>query len=152
MLFNFGREGAQYDLVKGFPKWRPEIVNPPKLPLAQSIAQHARSNFAGPFVQDIRYLQQYFAFPEQKAAYETWSKEDHSRIMPPVTPTQAESRRFGRIMTDVNTRLNTTFAKVVTGALPLSAWDTLVAELKSIGIDEALGIQQAALERYFARK
>lgn len=152
MLFNFGREGAQYDMVKGFPKWRPEIVSPPKLPLAQSIAQHARSNFAGPFVQDIRYLQQYFAFPEQKAAYETWSKEDHSRIMPPVTPTQAESRRFGRIMTEVNTRLNTTFAKVVTGALPLSAWDTLVGELKSIGIDEALGIQQGALERYFSRK
>lgn len=152
MLFNFGKVGEQYDMVGGFPKWKDAIVKPPKLPLAQSIAQHARSNFSGPFVQDIRYLQQYFAFPEQKAAYELWSKEDHSRIMPPVTPTQAESRRFGRIMTEVTTRVNTAFAKVATGALPLSGWDTLVAELKSIGIDEAIGIQQAALERYFARK
>jgi putative aldouronate transport system substrate-binding protein len=152
MLFNFGKLGEQYDMVNGFPKWRPNIVNPPKLPLAQSIAQHARSNFSGPFVQDIRYLQQYFAFPEQKAAYETWSKEDHSRVMPPVTPTQAESRRFGRIMTEVNTRVQAGFAKVVTGAVPLSGWDAVVADLKAIGIDEAIGIQQAALTRYVNRK
>ncbi len=152
MLFNFGKAGAQYDMVGGFPKWKAEIINPPKLPLAQSIAQHARSNFAGPFVQDIRYLQQYFAFPEQKAAYELWSKEDHSRVMPPVTPTQTESRRFGRIMTDVTTRVNTAFAKVASGALPLTGWDALVADLKAIGIDEAIGIQQAALGRYLNRK
>jgi putative aldouronate transport system substrate-binding protein len=152
MLFNFGKEGEQYDMVKGFPKWRDAIVKPPKLPLAQSIAQHARSNFAGPFVQDIRYLQQYFAFPEQKAAYETWSKEDHSRIMPPVTPTQAESRRFGKIMTEVNARVQEVFAKVVTNAVPLETWDAFVGELKALGIDEAIGIQQAALGRYKARK
>lgn len=152
MLFNFGKEGEQYDMVKGYPKWRDEIVRPTKLPLAQSIAQHARSNFSGPFVQDIRYLEQYFALPEQKAAYETWSDEDHSRIMPPVTPTQAESRRFGRIMTDVVTRLRTTVAKIITGAQPVSSWDGFVAELKSLGIDEALEIQQAALGRYYSRK
>jgi putative aldouronate transport system substrate-binding protein len=152
MLFNFGLEGQQYDMVNGFPKWRDAIVKPAKLPLAQSIAQHARSNFSGPFVQDIRYLQQYFAFPEQKAAYETWSKEDHSRIMPPVTPTQAESRRYGRIMTEVDARLREVFAKVVTNAQPLSAWDAFVGELKSLGIEEAIGIQQAALNRYLARK
>ena len=152
MLFNFGVEGQQYDMVKGFPKWKDTIINPTKLPLAQSIAQHARSNFAGPFVQDIRYLQRYFAFPEQKAAYELWSKEDHTRIMPPVTPTQVESRRFGRIMTEVNTRVKQVFAQVVTGRLPLSAWDAFVVELKSLGIDEATGIQQAALARFYARK
>jgi putative aldouronate transport system substrate-binding protein len=152
MLFNFGKEGEQYDLVKGYPKWRDEIIKPTKLPLAQSIAQHARSNFSGPFVQDIRYLEQYFALPEQKAAYETWSKEDHSRIMPPVTPTQTESRRFGRIMTEVTTRLRTALAKVVTGAQPVSSWDGFVAELKDLGIQEAVEIQQAALGRYYTRK
>ncbi len=152
MLFNFGVEGQQYDMVGGFPKWKDAIVKPPKLPLAQSIAQHARSNFSGPFVQDIRYLQQYFAFPEQKVAYETWSKEDHSRVMPPVTPTQAESRRYGKIMTEVNSRVLEVFAKVVTNAQPLAAWDAFVGELKSLGIDKAIGIQQAALGRYLARK
>ncbi len=152
MLFNFGVEGQQYDMVNGFPKWKDAIVKPPKLPLAQSIAQHARSNFSGPFVQDIRYLQQYFAFPEQKAAYELWSKEDHSRIMPPVTPTQAESRRYGKIMTEVDSRVREVFAKVVTNAQPLTAWDAFVGELKALSIDEAIGIQQAALGRYLARK
>ena len=48
--------------------------------------------------------------------------------------------------------MNTAFAKVATGALPISGWDTLVAEIKSIGIDEAIGIQQAAIERFYSRK
>ncbi|NJM40016.1 MAG: extracellular solute-binding protein [Anaerolineae bacterium] len=152
MLFNFGKEGAQYDLKDGYPKWRDEIVKPEKLPLAQSIAQHARSNFSGPFVQDIRYLEQYFALPEQLEAYKTWSDADHSRIMPPVTPTQDESRKFAKIMSEVNARLKEVFAKVVTGAEPVDTWDAFVAEMKSVGIEDAVAIQQAALERYLARK
>lgn len=152
MLFNFGKAGAQYDMVDGFPKWRDEIVKPKDLPLAQSIAQHARSNFAGPFVQDLRYLQQYFALPEQQAAYKTWGDADHSRIMPPVTPTQDESRDYAKIMGEVNPRLLEVFAKVVTNAEPLTSWDAFVEELKTLGIEEATKIQQSALERYNNRK
>lgn len=152
LLFNFGKEGEQYDMVNGYPKWRDEIVKPEKLPLAQSIAQHARSNFAGPFVQDIRYLEQYFALPEQQAAYKTWSDADHSRIMPPVTPTQDESRKFAKIMTEINPRMKEVFAKVMSNAEPLTAWDAFVDELEQLGIQDAIKIQQAALERYNARK
>jgi putative aldouronate transport system substrate-binding protein len=152
LLFNFGVEGQQYDMVNGFPKWRDEIVKPEKLPLAQSIAQHARSNFAGPFVQDIRYLEQYFALPEQKAAYETWGQADLSRVMPPVTPTQDESRDFAKIMSEVNPRLEEVFAKVATNAEPLEAWDAFMGELEQLGIQDAIKIQQAALQRYNARQ
>jgi putative aldouronate transport system substrate-binding protein len=43
------------------------------------------------------------------------------------------------------------FAKVLTGAQPLDSWDGFVNELKGMGIDEAVQIQQAALERYNKR-
>lgn len=152
MLFNFGKEGEQYDMINGYPKWRDEIVKPEKLPLAQSIAQHVRSNFAGPFVQDIRYLEQYYALPEQQAAYRTWSEADHSHIMPPVTPTQDESRQFARIMAEITPRVKEVFAKVMTNAEPLSAWEAFVGELEQLGIRDAIAIQQAALDRYNARK
>jgi len=152
MLFNFGKEGEQYDLVNGYPKWRDEIVKPEKLPLAHSIAQHARSNFGGPFVQDIRYLEQYLPLPEQQAAYRIWSDADHSRIMPPVTPTQEESRQFSRVMSEIGPRLKEVFAKVMTNVEPLSAWDAFVSEMERLNIRNAIAIQQAALDRYNARK
>jgi len=152
MLFNFGVEGLTYNLEGDYPKYTDTVLkHPDNLPLAQSMAQHFRSNFSGPFVQDLRYLEQYFALPEQKEAYETWGKAGHDKIMPPVTPTQDESRDFGNIMTDVNVRYEEIFAKVVTGAEPLETWDTFVGELQQMDIDRAIAIQQAALERFNVR-
>ncbi len=152
MLFNFGVAGLTYNLEGDYPKYTDLIMqNPDKLPLAQSMAQHFRSNFAGPFVQDIRYLEQYFALPEQQEAYKTWGQAGHDKIMPPVTPTQDESREFARIMADVTPRYEEIFAKIVTGAEPIETWDTFVTELEGMGIQQAIGIQQAALERFQKR-
>ncbi|MFN8495052.1 MAG: hypothetical protein U0350_46040 [Caldilineaceae bacterium] len=151
-LFNFGVKGLSYNLDNGYPKYTDLVMkNPEKLPLAQSMARHFRSNFAGPFVQDIRYLEQYFALPEQKEAYKTWGEAGHDKIMPPVTPTQDESRSYAKIMADVTPRYEEIFAKIVTGAEPIETWDAFVSELDSMGIQKALGIQQAALERFNKR-
>jgi putative aldouronate transport system substrate-binding protein len=152
MLFNFGVEGLTYTLDNGYPKFTDLIMkNPDKLPLAQSMSAHFRSNFAGPFVQDKRYLEQYFQIPEQQDAYKTWQQPTNEKLMPPVTPTQDESRQYARIMAEVNTRFDEVFAKVITGAEPLESWDTFVEELKQIGVDEAVQVQQAALDRYNKR-
>lgn len=152
LLFNFGVKGVTYDLeANGYPRMKDGIINHPTLSLAQSWAQHARSNFAGPFVQDIRYLEQYFQFPNQKAAYAIWQEPTNERLLPNVAPTIDESRGFSRVMTAINTRFDEVFAKVFTGAEPLSAWDKFQDELKTLGLDDALKVQQAALERYNKR-
>jgi putative aldouronate transport system substrate-binding protein len=152
MLFNFGVKGVTYDLeANGYPRMKKEIINHPSLSLAQSWAQHARSNFNGPFVQDIRYLEQYFQFNNQKEAYALWSQPTNEKLMPNVAPTIDESRGFSRVMTAINTRMDEVFAKVFTGAEPMSTWDKFQDELKTLGVDEALKVQQAALERYNKR-
>jgi putative aldouronate transport system substrate-binding protein len=102
-------------------------------------------------VQDKRYIEQYFQLPEQKEAYQIWSQPTNERLMPPVTPTQDESRRFARTMTEVNTRFEEVFTKILTGAQPIDSWDTFVGELKQLGIEEALQVQQAALDRFNQR-
>jgi putative aldouronate transport system substrate-binding protein len=71
--------------------------------------------------------------------------------MPPVTPTQDESKKFSTIMADINTRFDEVFNKVWSGALPLEAWDQYVKDIKQMGIDDAIKIQQAALDRYNKR-
>jgi putative aldouronate transport system substrate-binding protein len=102
-------------------------------------------------VQDIRYLEQYFQFNNQKEAYALWSQPTNEKLMPNVAPTIDESRGFSRVMTAINTRMDEVFAKVFTGAEPMSTWDKFQDELKTLGVDEALKVQQAALERYNKR-
>jgi putative aldouronate transport system substrate-binding protein len=152
LLFNFGVEGLTYTMVDGNPVYTDLIMkNPDKLPLAQSMSAHFRSNFAGPFVQDKRYIEQYFQLQEQKDAYKIWQEPSNEKLMPPVTPNQDESRQFAKVMTEVNTRYDEVFAQVLTGAQPIETWDTFVEELKQIGIDDAVAVQQAALDRYNKR-
>jgi putative aldouronate transport system substrate-binding protein len=55
------------------------------------------------------------------------------------------------VMTEVNTRYDEVFAQVLTGAQPIETWDGFVEELKQIGIDDAIAVQQAALDRYNKR-
>lgn len=152
MLFNFGVEGLTYNLVNGYPKYTDLITNNPnKLPLQQSMAQHFRSNFAGPMVQDKRYMEQYAALPEQQDSLKIWSEPTNEYKMPLVTPTQEESKKFASIMTEVNTRCQEAVIKIITGQQPVESWDAVVKDLKGMGIEEGIKIQQAALDRYNKR-
>ena len=68
-----------------------------------------------------------------------------------VTPTQEESKKFASIMTDVLAKYQETFTKVVTGAESLDTLTGLPTQLRQIGIDDAIKIQQSALDRYNKR-
>jgi putative aldouronate transport system substrate-binding protein len=95
---------------------------------------------------------QYYQLQVQKDALQTWLAPSDERQMPPVTPTQDESRRFASIMNDVNSKFQEVFTKVVNGSEPMGSMVGLPAQLKQIGIDDAIKIQQAALDRYNKRR
>jgi putative aldouronate transport system substrate-binding protein len=125
--------------------------NPQGLPPAQAMSRYIRGNFNGPFVQDSRYLEQYFELQVQKDALKTWLEPVDDRQMPPVTPTQEESKKFASIMNDVLGKYQEVFTKVITGAEPIDTLTGLPAQLRQIGIDDAIKIQQSALDRYNKR-
>jgi putative aldouronate transport system substrate-binding protein len=151
ILYNFGVEGISFNWVNGFPKYTDIVVKNPQYPLAVAMARHFRSNFAGPFVQDYRYFTQYLTLTEQLAAVETWSKPVNDWWMPPITPNAEESKQFNKIMTDVNTLFSEQFAKTITGDVPVDNWDKTVAQFKQFGMDDAVKLRQAALDRYNKR-
>jgi putative aldouronate transport system substrate-binding protein len=152
MLFNFGIEGVSYTLDNGYPRYTPEVMrNPQGLPPAQAMARYFRAVFNGPFVQDTRYIEQYFDLQAQKDALKTWLAPSDERQMPPVTPTQEESKKFASIMNDVVGKYQEVFTRVVTGAEPVDTLAALPAQLRTIGVDDAIKIQQAALDRYNKR-
>ena len=71
--------------------------------------------------------------------------------MPTLTLTAEESEEYSRIMSDVETRINESIPKFITGELSMDTWDAFVEELIAMGLPEAQQIEQAAFDRFMAR-
>lgn len=149
LIMNFGKEGETYTLVDGQPKYMDAILkNPDGLPISQAFRKHIMGATSGPFVQDIRHTKQYTTKPEQQEAMTLWSSPTQVNKMPPVTVAVGDSSRYASIMNDVNTFKDEMLLKFIMGIEPLENFDHYVDTLKGLGIEEAIQIQQAALERY----
>jgi len=152
MAFNFGVENVSYKVVDGYPQYTDEIMhNPQGLTISQALTKYSFAVTDAPMVFDVRYFEQYSALPQQKSAVEIWSQPTNDKVIPPDSPTKDEATRLAPIMNDVNTRFAEAFNKIVTGSQPVSDWDQVVTQLKGMGIDDAIKIQQAALDRYNKR-
>ena len=153
MFFNFGTEGVSYNMENGYPKYTDLLMkNPDKLAPAQAISSYARGSYNGPFVQDKRYAEQFFALQSQRDAVVTWGKTNAIKhILPPLTPTPEESSEYATIMTDIDTLVDEMTLKIILGSAPLDDFDKYVDKMKSQKLDRALAIQQAALDRYNKR-
>jgi putative aldouronate transport system substrate-binding protein len=153
MLFNFGIEGESYEMIDGFPTYTEEITkNPDGLPMANALGKYIRANYGGPLIQDVRYLEQYLPLHEQKEALDIWGKTAENKInMPPTTLNADESDEFNSIMSDLNTYYDETVIRFIMGEEPLDNFDQFVATLEGMGINRAIELQQAALDRYLSR-
>ncbi|WP_019636569.1 extracellular solute-binding protein [Paenibacillus fonticola] len=150
MLFNFGIENLSYTMSDGYPAYTGLILNnPDKLAPSQALAMYTRASYFGPFVQDVRYMEQYYMLPEQKEAIRLWTDTAAALHTLPATPkTGKESAELSVIMQDVSTLVDEMSLKIILGIEPLSAFDAYVDRLKSLNIDRAIQLQQAALDRY----
>ena len=73
MLNNFGIEGESYEMVNGEPKYTELITNnPDKLPMAQILTMYVRATGEAPFIQDPRYIEQYYQLDSQQKALGIW--------------------------------------------------------------------------------
>lgn len=153
MFFNFGTEGTSYKLDKDYPKYTDVVMNnPDKLAPAQALALYARGGYNGPFVQDKRYIEQYYRMSEQKDAIQIWSQTDAEKYrVPPITPSPDESTELATIMNDVNTLVDEMSLKIILGLVPVDSYDSYVAKMKELNIDRAIQIEKAALDRYNKR-
>jgi len=115
------------------------------------MARFFRANWNGPFVQDKRYIEQYAKLPEQQDSLKIWAEPVNDKLMPPVTQTQDESKKYASIMNDITTLRNEAIIKTIVGQSSVDDWDGVVAQMKQIGIDDAIKLRQAALDRFKAR-
>lgn len=154
MLNNFGVEGVSYEMVDGYPTYMDIITNNPDgLSMAQSLPLYVRAANEGPFVQDKRYIEQYYQLDQQKNALNVWSKNEHQDYaMPQITLTDAESMEYSRIMSEINTFCEERFSEFIMGTRSMSEYDSYVQDIKDMNIARAIEIYQTAYERFLERK
>ncbi|MNP47937.1 hypothetical protein D3C76_1420250 [compost metagenome] len=128
------------------------MKNPDKLAPAQAISLYARGSYNGPFIQDKRYVEQFFALQSQRDAVEVWKKTNGDKHnLPSLTPTPEESTEYATIMNDIDTLVDEMTLKIVLGSAPLEEFTKYVDKMKSLKLDRAIAIQQAAYDRYNKR-
>ena len=142
-------------MVNDLPTYTDEVMkNPNGLSVAVAMAHWGRGNMSGAFVQDPNYIIQYYETEQQKEALALWNDESDSQktLIPPITLTEEESKRFAVLNGQVDTYISEQRTKFITGEADVQAeWDNYIQTLKTLGMDEMISIYQAALERYNAR-
>ena len=153
-MTNFGKEGLTYEMVDGKAVYTDYVKNPTNgKTSAQMIALNcAVRDTAFPMAGTWQYYKQSLA-PWGIQAVETWEACDPyvGGIVPPISRTTEEGETYSEIMNVVDTYMLEAVNKIVTGKESIDSWDATVEQFKSMGIEEAIEIQNAAYKRYLAR-
>ena len=150
MFYNFGKEGESYDMVDGYPKYKAELTDATDgTPVSQKLTMNCLGSESGPFVQDKRYLEQYYGTDQQRDAIVQWSDNDfYDYKFPTVMLSAEEGSEYSSIMAEIKTYVDETFSNIIIGKTPVDEFDNYVETVKSMGIDQAMSILQAAYDRY----
>lgn len=153
MLYNFGIEGESYEMNDGYPKYTDLITNNPEgLSMTAAMSKYMLSYKSGPFVQDVRYMEQYAVLPQQKEAWKNWSDTNaKEHQLPNLYMQESELSRYSELLNSVDTRANEITLKLIIGTEPMDNYDSLIQELHTRGADEIVAMQQSAYERYMSR-
>ncbi len=151
-LYNFGKEGVDYEMIDGYPTYTDYIVNNPDgKTMSEMLALETRAT-GGPFAQDVRYTEQFLALPQQSAAVENWKYTDDEKYsLPAVSYTKEELEEYTKIMSNVDTLKSEKFVKYIQGTDSFDSWDSYISEIEKMGIEKATQIVQAAYDRYMNR-
>lgn len=157
LLYNFGVEGITYNMVDGYPTYTDLILkNPDGLPVAQAMSKHFRANAGAPTLGSYpAYLEQYYTYDLQIEALKTFNEytDSFSKNYYPMAAslTPEESEEIATLQNDIITYCDEMITKFVIGTEPIEKFDEFVANLKTIGVERAIEIKQAAYDRYIKR-
>jgi len=150
ILAAYGIEGKTFEYVDGKPQFNEFIYNNPDgLSLAEAYNKYAKHGGAVAYHWEREWAGQPKGNLE---CLEIWAKDnDGSYAMPPVSLTYEEGEEYARIMGDIETYVSEMVVKFILGQEPISNFEKFRNQIKSMNIDRAIELQQAALDRYNSR-
>ena len=152
MLANWGIEGETYDIIDGTPPFKDEILNDP---LGFQISRLV--NICPGFIRmedwDVTYLSYNEAQTEAVDIWRTAFASDEATFPRDyVTYTTEESETKSELEATIETYCEECRLKFIIGDMDIeNDWDSYVAEVENMGLDEMMEIYQNAYERYEAR-
>ena len=156
MLFNFGIEGKTYQMVDGKPVYTDEILhNPNGYSIVEAMCRNMKSAYTAPGLnQAPEYLEQYYQEQSQRDAFEVWEKYPETtelHLLPNLTFPYEVSGELATLKTELITYCEESITRFVTGEQSMGQFDTFVNQLKSMGVDRYIEINQKAYDTYMAR-
>lgn len=152
LIRNYGIEGVSYNYVDGKPILTEIVTNNPTWDINTASAVYTPAKvgvFSG--------IQRYASWTQSThpdgvdCVVQYMSRVDQSVIMPPTSLTGEEQAEFTTIMNDIWTYFDESIDKIILAQLPLEYLDTMVDQMHKMGIERAIEIQQASLDRYNQR-
>ncbi len=148
-LLMYGIEGESFEYVNGEPQFLPIVYQHPD-GLAFGDARELWTEKNGG--QWYRWECENIAFPARVLeSYDIWNRADGAWVLPNTSLTTEEGNEYSALYGDIQTFVQESIPAFITGAKSLDDWDSFVAQIKTLNIDRCIELQQAALDRYFAR-
>ena len=148
---NFGPEGLCYTLDEnGKPVPTEYMLNNEVQSFDNMLYVQSMANRPAYVINDISLYR--FAMPAQRAAMAAWDQNDASLYLVPSYSIEdpAEADEAASLWTDINTYIKECSVKFITGEMNTDEdFDAYIAELKVMGIDRYIEIQQKALDAYY---
>ena len=157
LLYNYGKEGKDFTMVDGAPVFSDDVLYnlPEGWTQSQSIGaiNFATNGFTAGY-KDEWYYPQNMVTQSAKDALAIWSSVEgggFNHKWPNVSYTAEEAAEIARYSTNLKTTADEWAMNFVIGAVSFDQWDAYIAEMEAMGANEALAINQAALDRYNGR-
>lgn len=156
ILNNFGVEGTTFDYIDDYPTYKDVIMkNPDGLTTSQAMANYFRASRNGPFVQDKRYIMQYYALDRQKEALSNWEQGSDIALankIPNIVLLSNETSEYSNIFNEIKKYRDESVVAFINGTKSMDQFDDFVQTLEKMNAKRAVEIQQAAYDRYLNRK
>ena len=151
LLNSYGIEGETFEFDEnGKPVLSEFITNSPEgYTFNQAMYRYLDG---GPSVRLYDWERELSAVNEDSLACEDVWSHDGAYVYPQqATMTAEEAEALTGIMSDIETYANTMILQFIRGEVSLDEWDSYTAYIRDSGLQEAIDIKQASLDRYNAR-
>lgn len=146
---NWGIEGDTFTYQEdGTPRYTDVILENKELGTNMAIATYCV--FRGPILSDLNRFNQNVV-GKLKEYCDVWGVQTDDYNMPSVSLTTEEQERYSSIYSDIDTLIDENISKFIIGDRSLSEFDSFMEELRSVGLNEMVEIEQGVLDRYMAR-
>ena len=150
LLMNYGLEGVSYHMVDGKPQFTDLILkNPDGLSPEKAISAYTATYF--PFLYDFDRNDPLLP-AINKNSIDIWSNIQSSTVqnLPQFQLTGGDYLEYIPIVYKTKAFVEEMTIRFIIGKTPISEFDNYVEEVKAMGIDQAIKIQQNQLDSYYA--